>query len=57
MIYWIIGIIVYIIIGIFGYQKLFSKMDATKFEKIWYSVFWIALVPLYGIRKIQELFM
>lgn len=57
MIYWIIGIIAYILIGVFSYKKYISKMDLTKFEKIWFSVLWVTLLPLYGIRKIQELFM
>lgn len=54
MIYWIIGIVIYILIGIFAYKKYLSKMDDSTFNKIWLSVFWITLLPLYGIRKIQE---
>lgn len=54
MIYWFIGIIAYILIAIFAYKKYISKIDTTKFEKIWFSIFWITLLPLYCIRKIQE---
>ena len=56
MIYWFIGIIAYILIEIFSYKKYISKWDVTKFEGVWFSFFWIALLPLYGVRKIQEIF-
>ena len=38
------------------YKKYISKWDVTKFEGVWFSFFWIALLPLYGVRKIQEIF-
>lgn len=51
-----ICIIAYILIGIFSYNEFISKKNLTKFEKFWFSVLWITLLPLYCIRKIQELF-
>lgn len=51
-----ICIIAYILIGIFSYNEFISKKNITKFEKFWFSVLWITLLPLYCIRKIQELF-
>lgn len=54
MLYWFIGIILYVLIAFFAYKKYFVKFDTTTFEKIWFSIFWIAVLPLYGVRKIQE---
>ena len=54
MIYWIIGIIVYLAIAGFTYNKFVSKWDNKKWEKILFSLFWVGILPLYGVRKIHE---
>ena len=49
---WIIIAIVYIVLGILGYLFIIRKWETpTQFEKIWYSVFWIALIPLWMLHK------
>ena len=47
-------IIAYIILGYVAYKKYISKWDKPLWEKIWLSAFWICVLPLYGIRKIQD---
>ena len=54
MMYWIIGIIIYLIIAGFTYKKFVSKWSNPKWEQIMFSIAWILLLPLYGIRKIHE---
>lgn len=54
---WIIIAIVYIVLGILGYLFIIRKWKTpTKFEKIWYSVFWIALIPLWMLHKAYNYF-
>lgn len=50
MMIWLIVFIVYAIIGILAYKYIISKWDNTKFEKVWFSCVWIALIPLYIIH-------
>lgn len=56
MIYWIIGIVLYLVIAFFSYEKVFKsylEKDElmTKFDAIWYSAFWPATLLLYFISK------
>lgn len=47
---WLIIILVIWIIGMFvAYKKYISKWDNSMFEKIWFSILWPVLLPLYGI--------
>ena len=52
--WWVIGILIYLIIGFFTYKFVVSKWNMPKWEKIWTSLSWICIIPLYGVRKIQE---
>lgn len=52
--WWIIGILVYLVIAGFTYKQFVSKWNHPQWEKIWISLSWICIIPLYGIRKIQE---
>lgn len=54
MLYWILGILIYLVIAYFTYNKIVSKWNNPKWENIMISLSWICLLPLYGIRKIQE---
>ena len=50
MIHWIIAAIIYVI-GIFvSYYCIIKDWNQCLFNKIWFSIFWIALIPLYGIH-------
>lgn len=45
---WIIG-------GLIAYFYFIKKMEnKTSFEKIWYSVVWPALIPLYIIHVLNK---
>ena len=51
----LIGIIAYVIIAILAYFLVFKNWDnKSNFEKIWYSIFWIAVLPLYAIHAIHK---
>lgn len=54
MIGWIIAAVVWLI-GIFvAYKCVIKKWDNfSTFEKIWFSVFWPALVPLFIFHYIR----
>ena len=54
MIYWILVLVLWIVGGIFSYNKYISKWNKSKFEKIWFSVLWPAIVPLYLIHYIHN---
>lgn len=54
MIY-IIGIIIYVLIAWFVYNKITSKWEHSKVENIYFSIIWILLIPLYIIHKIHTL--
>lgn len=49
-------VVIYLIIAFLGYNYVFKKWDNPKWENIMISLSWICVIPLYGIRKIQELF-
>jgi len=56
MTYLIIGIICYLAVAYFVYDKWFKNSKThPQWEKIALSLSWICIIPLYGIRKIQEL--
>ena len=50
----LIGIIIYIAIAILTYYFYFRNQDISNFEKIWDSIFWIAMIPLFVIHKIHN---
>lgn len=53
----IYGIIIGIIwfIGIFvSYFLVMKNWDNSTFEKIWFSVVWPVLIPLYGIHYLHN---
>ena len=49
-------VIVYLIIAALGYNFVFKKWDNPTWENIMISISWICVIPLWGIRKLQELF-
>lgn len=51
---WILVAILYVIIGIGVYFFIISKWNKPLSEKIWYSVFWLPLIPLWIIHKIYN---
>ena len=53
---WIaLSIVLYLVISFVAYKFVFSKnKDYTKFEQIWFSVFWILLLPLWLIHFIYN---
>lgn len=53
---WVIIILVYFAIAWFTYKKFTSTWNKSKWEQIALSFSWICILPLYGIRKIQEIF-
>lgn len=54
MIYWIIVAICWLV-GIFvAYFKFIKNWDNSTFEKIWFSVLWPCLIPLYIIYWIHN---
>ena len=57
MIYWIIGVLVYLVIAYFAYAKIIKNWDGhSQFEKIYFSLIWILILPLYGIHWIHNQF-
>ena len=52
--WWIIGIIIYLVITYFAYTKYISKWDKSKFEKIYFSFIWPIVLPLYGIHYVHN---
>ena len=51
---WIIIAIVYVVIGIAAYFLFINKWDKSQAEKIWYSIFWLPLIPLWILHKIYN---
>ena len=51
MIYWVIGIIVYLVIALLFFKK-FKWTNHPLWERIMLSLSWICAIPLYGIKKI-----
>lgn len=51
---WFIVILLYVIVGILTYKYIINKCDNTKFEKVWFSCVWIALIPLYIIHLVHN---
>jgi hypothetical protein len=50
-----ICILVYLLIAFCAYEFVISKWENhSKFEKIYFSVIWILLLPLYGIHWIHN---
>lgn len=47
MIYWIIGILAYVVGACVSFMLLGKGL--TWFEKVWFSVFWVCLLPLWLI--------
>ena len=50
----LIALTIYVIIAILAYLFYFKNQDISNFEKIWNSVFWIAMIPLFVIHKIHN---
>ena len=51
----IILIIAYLIIAAAVYYfKVKDWTGSSTFEKIWYSLFWIVMIPLYGIYRLHN---
>ena len=56
MIYWVLGIIAYLVIGYFVYEKSMSKNDLPKWQQIVLSfIGWPLLIPLWVIHKLHML--
>ena len=53
---WFTVIILYLIIAAITYFKVFKDSDHDKFENIMLSLSWICVLPMYGFKKIQDLF-
>ena len=51
---WFIVILLYVVVGILTYKYIINKWDNTKFEKVWFSCVWIALIPLYVIHLLHN---
>lgn len=51
---WFIVILLYAIVCILTYKYIINKWDNTKFEKVWFSCVWIALLPLYAIHLLHN---
>ena len=51
----IVGIITYALIGYSVYKEVFKNSNNTKFEKIYFSLIWPLLIPLYIIHIINKL--
>ena len=47
-------ILVYLIISFLTFKKWVCKWNNTEFEKVMFSLIWPLILPLYGVRKIQE---
>ena len=53
---WFTVIILYLIIAAITYFKVFKDSDHDKFENIMLSLSWICVLPMYGFKKLQDLF-
>lgn len=53
--WWIIGIVVYIVIASFTYSLYTSKKDYPKWEQVMIALSWICVLPVYGMRKLYDL--
>ena len=55
MVYWIIALVIWLI-GIFvAYNNFISKWEnRSKLEKIYFSVIWPLVLPLYGIHHLHN---
>lgn len=62
MIFWIIGIILYVVIAFVTYKFVFGprakgeETSATVLEAVWYSAFWPATLLLELLFKLFSLF-
>lgn len=48
-------IVIYLLITYLTYKNFVIKWNQPKWEKMMLSLGWICILPLYGIRKIQEM--
>lgn len=48
--WWIIVAIIWLIGIVLSYKLFISKWDNSKFEKVWFSIVWPCLIPLYFIH-------
>lgn len=53
---WYIILAVYVLIGILAYIFVFSNWSKSLFEKIWYSVFWIAVLVANIVHRVYNYF-
>lgn len=53
---WLIIGIIYVIGILLSYNLVISKWDNPMFEKVWFSVVWIALIPLYVVYWLHNKF-
>lgn len=49
---WYIISAVYVVIGLLAYFFVISKWAKPLWEKVWFAVFWIVLLPLWILHKI-----
>ena len=49
-----IAAFVYAVVGVLTYKNVISKWDNTKFEKVWFSCVWVALIPLYIVHFLHN---
>ena len=54
MICWILGIIVYLVIAYFTYEKLVKNWNNPKWENIMMSLSWICIIPCYVVYWINK---
>lgn len=54
MIWWIVGIIAYLICAFVAYSAYIKNWDNTEAEKQFYSFIWILMIPLYGIHYLYN---
>ena len=51
----IYGILIYVILGILSFLGFNKILTCTKFEQVWYSIFWPATWLVIIIGKIKDI--
>jgi len=51
---WYVIAAVYVLAAVLTYVCVCRKWDNPTYEKVWFSIFWIALLPLWVIHAVYN---
>ena len=51
---WYIILALYIVLGILSYVFVFNKWDKPVFDKVWFAIFWPAVLVAWVFHKVYN---